>query len=354
MAIKKYYRKLLLSNSPLKKEFKFEDKFQLLPFDHTGKPYSPYAKHFPLYLEYVIEYDKEEPTDIFEIGSIRQNVEKELINLLSCLTNHRFFNYDSSTVGWGIPLPEKNIDDLSNEEKNRLIDLSSQWFLGGYIYKGLKDDLQIESFTELNDVADLVESTMHEYYMTDPVDDERHEITFPNTMPSALHFYYSLSDKTRKRVNSCIYLACDGMDIVNTKRSLGFLSFVSAIEGLVGLEVEDDEIEFDCGSCKHIKKSPYLCPNCGRPIWGIKQKFVHFLSTFVAGSEKSQKVYRDVYNLRSKITHTGKLFMSDYEMSFNDDNIQKSGEEWLMRLKTLQLFRIALESWLRFPNKKRS
>lgn len=47
---KKYYRKLLLSNSPLKKEFKFEDKYQLLPFDHTGKPDSPYAKHFPLYL----------------------------------------------------------------------------------------------------------------------------------------------------------------------------------------------------------------------------------------------------------------------------------------------------------------
>ena len=89
MAIKKYYRKLLLSNSPLKKEFKFEDKFQLLPFDHTGKPYSPYAIHFPLYLEYVIEYDKEEPTDIFEIGSIRQNVEKELIKFL--LYFHQLF-----------------------------------------------------------------------------------------------------------------------------------------------------------------------------------------------------------------------------------------------------------------------
>lgn len=54
MAIKKYYRKLLLSNSPLKKVFRSEDKFQLLPFDHTGKPYSPYAKHFPLYLVFLM------------------------------------------------------------------------------------------------------------------------------------------------------------------------------------------------------------------------------------------------------------------------------------------------------------
>lgn len=152
-------------------------------------------------------------------------------------------------------------------------------------------------------------------------------------------------------MDSCIYLACDGIDISANKRTLSFLSYVSAIEGLIGLEIGDDEIQFECGSCKSIKYSPYECPECGRPIWGIKQKFVNFLSKFVAGSEKSKKIYRDIYNLRSKITHTGKLFSSDYELSFYDSKIDQENRDWLMRLKTLQLFRISLNNWLRYPHK---
>jgi hypothetical protein len=36
------------------------------------------------------------------------------------------------------------------------------------------------------------------------------------------------------------------MDISSQKRSLSFLSYVSAIEGLVRLEIDDDEIPFEC------------------------------------------------------------------------------------------------------------
>lgn len=352
MSITKLYRKVAFTNAPLKTSFRFEDKFQVVPFDFEGKPYSPMVRHFPFFLEYNIEFENDEPNDIFELSSIRSNKEKEILNILSCLTNHRFFSYDSSFTGWGFPCPSKTVDEMSEEERNALSLLQSKWFMGSYIYHGLKKDLEIKEFTDYKPAAELVESRMHEYYMDNPVDDYEHVVTFPNTLPSALHFYYELTDKTRRIVNSCIYLACDGMDIVSHKRSLAFLSYVSAIEGLIGLEVDDKEIEFECNSCKTIKSSPYICPKCGRPIWGIKQKFISFLAQFVAGSEKSQDIYKKVYNLRCKITHTGKLFLGDYELSFDENNTKQEGEDWLMRLKTLQLFRISLESWLRYPNKK--
>ena len=78
------------------------------------------------------------------------------------------------------------------------------------------------------------------------------------------------------------------------------------------------------------------------------------MSTFVAGSEKSKKIYRDIYNLRCKITHTGKLFIGDYELSLDEGYAERENKDWLMRLKTLQLFRISLNSWLRYANKKKT
>lgn len=347
--MKKYYRTVAFSNSILKTSFRFEDIFQLLPIDIQGKPQSKLARHFPLFLEYTIDYQNDEPTDIFELGPIRSNKEKEILNLLSCLTNHRFFHYDTNMIGWGITISDEEINEIIPNLKEQ----ESSMFMGVYSYKGLKEDLKIEQFTDFKPTASYKEARMHEYFTDNPIDDYKHEVLFPNTLDSALHFYYNLSSDTRKKVNSCIYLACDGMDISSTKRSLSFLSYISAIEGLVELEVDDNEIAFACGSCKTIKSSPYSCPQCGRPIWGVKQKFVNFLSKFVAGSIKSQKKYKDIYDLRSKITHSGKLFRSDYELSFDENHEEKDYNDWLMRLETLQLFRISLDSWLRYSKKKR-
>lgn len=350
--MKAIYRKIVFSNSRLTGCFKFENKFQILPMDMEGKPQSPYAKHFPLILEYSIEPPQKcTPLDI---ELIRINKEKEILNLLSCLTNYRFFNYDSSMSGWGVILPNKLVEEMTEAEIKRMNEQESCLFIGGYVYDGLKQDLFINCFSDYAIEIAYKEAQMHEYYMDNSVDNDRKEITFPNTISYAIDCYYRLSENTRRKVNSSIYLACDGMDISEHKRNLSFLSYVSAIEGLLELETNDGEIKFACNSCKSISSSPYTCPQCNRPIWGIKQKFINFLSTFVAGSEKSKKIYRDIYNLRCKITHTGKLFIGDYELSLDEGYAERENKDWLMRLKTLQLFRISLNSWLRYANKKKT
>ena len=303
-----------------------------------GKPKSLYARHFPIFLEYTIDYQKDEPTDIFLLGAIKINKEKEILNLLSCLTNHRFFQYNTSMIGWGIEMPNKMAEDMTEEERQNMDNRESRMFMGVYSYQGLKKDLEIEQFTDFKPTASFKEAQMHEYFTENPIDDYKHEVCFPNTLYTALHNYHNLSSETRKKVNSCIYLACDGMDIASNKRSLSFLSYISAIEGLI--ELENDS-------------SPEICPQCKRPVFSVNQNFVKFLSKFVAGSAKSQKKYKDIYNLRSRITHSGKLFLGDYELSFDEINEDKEYNEWLMRLETLQLFRISLDSWLRYSEKKR-
>jgi len=52
------------------------------------------------------------------------------------------------------------------------------------------------------------------------------------------------------------------------------------------------------------------------------------------------------------MTHRGKLFQSDYELSFETNKQEIDNNNYLMRLKTLLLFRIALDCWLLYEKKK--
>jgi hypothetical protein len=238
---------------------------------------------------------------------------------------------------------------LSQDEKDIFNNNSSSWIICGYLYPGLKKNLEIKEFSEFYTPEIEFISPYYDYFTRNPIENDKLEIKFPETINYCLDNYYSLSSKTLKKIKSSIALICDGIDIVDYKRSLGFLSFVSAIEAFVSLEISDENIEFDCKNCNSIKNSPYRCPKCDRPIWGIKAKFKEFLSKFVAGSDESIAKYNKIYNLRSKITHQGQLFISDYELSL--ENMDKKETDWLMRMETLQLARISLTSWLRFEKK---
>ncbi len=350
--MRKYYKRILFSKTPLKTQFRYKDKFQIFPIESETAPSNPYCKHFPLFLEYYIEFDKNqspENVDIFDDLSAQQVVEFEIMNLLSVLSNHRFFKYRLTNNQWGINTPNIAIENLKPNEKNFFNNQTSSWIISGYFYPGLKADLEINNFSKLDFPQTQLVTPYYQYFTIDPVEKEKGEILFPETIISSLDNYYSLSSKTLKKIKFSIALICDGLDISDFKRSLAFLSFVSAIEALAGLEISNSEIEFDCNSCHSIKKSPHYCPDCNKPIWGIKAKFKAFLKTFVAGGVESVSKYNRIYNLRSKIAHQGQLFISDYEFSF--DNIDKKGDDWLMKLETLQLARISLTNWLRYEKK---
>lgn len=353
--MRRYYRRIVFTKTPLQSQFRYKDKFQILPIDSQIAPQSQYNKHFPLFLEYYIEFDENQSPkdiDIFDDLSAQQVVEYEIINILSVLSNHHFFKYKTDSNQWAMTTPNIGFDNLTPEQKETFNNQFSSWTISGYIYPGLKEELEIETFTELKFLQTTLISNYYHYFTHDPIENRESEILFPETILSCLDNYYSLSAKTLKKIKSSVALICDGLDISDSKRSLAFLSFVSAIEAFVGLEFSDKEVEFECNSCKTIQNSPYLCPDCGNPIWGIKTKFKEFLRKFVAGSERSVSTYNSIYNLRCKIAHQGQLFIGDYEFSLN--NMEKEENDWLMKLKTIQLARISLTNWLRYEGKASS
>lgn len=350
--MRKYYRTIVFTKTPLKSQFRYKNKFQILPIESKVAPSCFYSKHFPMFLEYYVDFEKansDKEIAPFEMMAARLAVENEIINILSVLSNHHFFKYKSSGGQWVITLPNVEHKKMTNDQKTDFNNQYSSWSLNSYIYPELKEDLEITKFSVFKlPITPLIEDYFS-YFTKNPIENEKKEICFPATIVSCLDNFYSLSAKTQRKIKSSVALICDGIDISDSKRSLAFLSFVSAIEAFVGLEFSDKEIEFECKRCKSLAVSPYTCPSCGKPIWGIKAKFKEFLKKFVAGSEKSVTTYNKIYNLRCKIVHQGQLLIGDYELSL--ENMNQKEYDWLMKLKTLQLARISLTNWLNYEEK---
>lgn len=350
--MRKFYRTIIFSKTPLKSQFRYRDRFQIFPVDSKNAPTNPYSKHFPLFLEYYIDFDENEnpkDLDIFDDLSAQQVIEYEIGNILSVLSNHRFFKYKNDSDQWAMMTPNIGFENLTKEQKEIFNNQFSSWTIRGYTFPGLGKELDIKEFTEQKYPATSLVSPYFNYFTNDPIENHKGEIVFPETIKICLDNYYSLTPKISRKVNSSVSLICDGIDISDNKRSLAFLSYVSAIESFVGLEFSDKEVKFECNSCKTLVNSPYDCPDCGRPIWGIKTKFKEFLKKFVAGSKKSVETYNKIYNLRCSIAHQGQLFIGDYEFSF--ENMEKKENDWLMKLQTLQLARLSLTNWLRYDKK---
>lgn len=350
--MRKYYRTIVFTKTPLKSQFRYKNKFQILPIESKVAPACHYSKHFPLFLEYYIDSDKNKTSqeiNVFDNMAARYAVEYEIINILSVLSNHHFFKYRPGVGKWVMKAPNADLIEMSKEQRAEFNNQNSTWCIDGYTYPGIYDELEIEKFTVFKFPITPLNSDYFKYFTHDPVENDKGEILFPATITSCLDNFYFLSTKTQKKIKSSVSLICDGIDISDYKRSLAFLSFVSAIEVLVGLEFSDKEIKFDCDSCKSLTSSPYKCLACGKPIWGIKAKYKEFLRKFVAGSEKSLSTYNKIYNLRCKIAHQGQLFIGDIELSL--DNMEKKGSENLINLKSLQLARLSLTNWLRYEEK---
>lgn len=353
--MRKFYKRIIFTKTPLNKSFRYRDKFQIYPLISNNAPKSPYNKHFPIFLEYYIDFDDNKnpkDIDIFDDLTAQQVVEYEIINILSTLTNHRFFKYNADRNQWAIMTPNCGFENLDESQRELFNNQHSSWTICGFLYPGLRAELNIDKFSDIDIPCVEYISPYYEYFLNNPVENPKGEISFPETIIPCLDNYYALSSSTQKKIKSTIFLICDGLDISDYKRSLSFLSYVSAIEALTNIEFSDKDVEFECNNCKSISSSPYNCPECGRPIWGIKAKFKNFLAKFVAGADESISKYNKIYNLRCKIAHTGQLLIGDYEFGLENYR-EKKDNEWLMKLETLQLTRLSLTNWLRYPEKAR-
>ena len=330
-----YCKNIIFTEAPLIKAFRYKDYFQLVPiFYSTKAPISHYASHFPCFLEYEADVKEEYiPTEqmlrengmseeVLKLGRklpSQTRARKEILHLLSSLTNFSFYEYMGRNC-WGIQTPMRDIDTLSKEEVDQINNQFSHWIIGGYYYPSIAEDLKISSLTNCRDYYDAYDTPI-DYFTINPNLESNSEIKIPPYLSFVLDRYYSLSDEEKGTVRQCLGLLYEGIELFNTHRSVSLLSVVSSIEGMAQLDLK----VFGNGE-----------------VLGAKKCFVRYLKTYVAG--KSEEKFKFYYEKRCEITHEGALFLSDVDL-YGD--IKKQDEDWRFRLEVLQAARIALYNWLR-------
>lgn len=330
------YRSVIFTNSPLMKGYRYKDKFQLVPmFYFPDAPFCRYANHFPAFLEYEAE-EKIEQTgiedylrekglgeEVIEMGSKLPNqvrVRREILLLLTSLTNFHFYEYMSGGNSWGVQVPLKDLDKLTEEESKNLKTPLSHWFVRCYTYPKLKDDMKIGSFTQCSKYYEETEDSLN-YFMNNPNIENNPETKFALGTEFCIDRYYQMEDGLKLKVRRCIGLLADGVDLFDTKRSLSLVSVVSCIEGMA-------LVDYDL-----YGEVPKL---------GATNRFIRYLKRYVAG--KSEEKYRTYYRKRCDIAHEGFLMIGDVD-TYTD--IIEQDADWRMRLEILQAARMSLHHWLR-------
>lgn len=341
--MRQYIKNIIFSKTPLNGIFRFEDIFQIYPLNLAKAPNSKSTDHFPMIIEFWYDSDDIPSIKEFDLESMNNWVARntaqtnrliELTNLLSSITNFQFFFYRTPETFWSIPLPEKG-----SEVEN----IPSAWSASLYSYPEIGEDLKIENFSEPDfDPISLI--PQKHYYFSDPVESKNKIIDFPDTINSILFEYFQFQGNKKKVALSAIYQICNGLELFYKMKSLSFFSFVSSIETLVNYEFRNEKVEFLCNDCKSLKSSDRICKKCGNPIWGVTAKYREFLLKYVADVPDAKKMYNQIYNIRSKITHTEYLINGENFLNweFND----RTEEIIMMHLRAMQLARRSLINWI--------
>lgn len=330
------YRSVIFTNAPLLKGYRYRDKFQLVPmFYFHSAPFCKYACHFPAFIEYEAEESVEQigiedylrekglGEESIEMSSKLPNqvrVRREILLLLTSLTNFHFFEYMIGGNSWGVQVPLKDIDKLTEEESKALNTTLSYWFVRSYTYPELKDDMKIESFTQCSEYYEAKEDSLS-YFMNNPNIENNPEIKFAFGTQFCLDRYFQMEDELKTKVRRCVGLLADGVDLFDTKRSLSSVSIVSCIEGMA-------KIDYDL-----YGKTPGL---------GATSRFTRYLKQYVAGM--SEDKYKAYYKKRCDIAHEGFMMTGDVDI-YSD--IKEQDAVWRLRLEILQAARMSLHHWLR-------
>lgn len=333
----KYYRRnIVLTKRPLKEAFIYKDVFILQPIVRKDIPSCPYAQHYPAFLDYWI--DSEEGKTEYEWIQYDINKTQEICTILTALSNFEIFTYDSSLKAWGVVAPSKSFDEMSIDEKNRVnaIARNSIWLpIASYIYDGFNQDRIISCLQIIEGNTEMSLDGNPLYFTDNPVEENKEKVIFNDKIKDVLECYFALPDEIKNAVYSAMVLIANGIKLGIRHQSLGFISYISSIETMVGIEYREVKV--------------HHCKTCGQPVFSVRKKFLAYLEKYVSKTEVSKKKFINLYTLRSRIAHSGKLFLSDIEFSLL--NREEIDTEWFKYLEVQQLARLSLYRWLLLNNK---
>ncbi len=328
----KYYRRTIIyTKVPLKGAFQYRDKFIFQPITSKVAPRCAYARHYPAFLDYCFEAED----GLQEYDLIQKDIDysRKICTVFTALSNFEFFTYHSTATVWGSAAPFERFEELpqSDVEAYNEAARTSKWIAAvGYTYPEYAQDRMINKLSVLEGNVGIALDENPFYFTDNPIQVDKEEVSLQEKTTDALDVFFSLGQKERDVVYSAMVLLTDGISLGLQHQSIGFVSFISSIETMIDFENRDVRVEH--------------CKECGQPVYSVSKKFIAYLSKYVSKTESSIGKFKRLYTLRSKIAHTGKLFLSDREFSLL--NKDTTNQEWYSYMEAQQLARLSLFRWL--------
>ena len=334
----RYFKTIILSISPLRNYYRYRDSFQIYPIESDAL-YGEYAEHTPLYLEYSVDVP-ENISDI-DLSVATLNKENEILNLLTTFTSFHLFCYTGYDDRWGFMMPSISYEKLSEEQKEIWNTQLSSWTQAAVKTKYFIREIEIKHLSDSLEFQKMPLIEMSEGYFVKVREDEvirkiaaanglETIVRFPSTIDQCFDAYYQLSDKHKQIVTSSIYLACEGIDVQRKYKALGFLAIASALEGLTKLLKTSLPKQKQNGKVEYEKK---------------KILFKQLMSQYYSDKDYLQNIYEKLYNIRCGITHENELFILDYGVTLDEDNLQPS-VDWLNLMNLTIMFRTVVTNLL--------
>lgn len=332
LAERTFYKVIVFCSNPLIGKFRFNDLFQIYPLKSEYAPTSGLVKFYPVVLEYHLGKIEAEPVpkgleDVAQELTLlkhNSNVQKEILNLLSIISNYHFFVPDVMPQ-WFINLDEsKSKDEIDSQV--------SQPGLNIYTYPQLQAETKITTFSTVD--YPNVELVQHQDYYSHFGLDVDEVVKFPEHIDATIHKYYTVVGEEYEAVISAIAQIVNGIDLRDRMKSLSFLSFVSSIETMVNFENKNVQVD----SCK----------SCGQPMFKVMSKFREYIFKYGIDNDKLKKEVDKIYSLRSKMVHAGLLLLNDNLIDWGND--KQHTAEWHIHMSLMHLSRLTLVNWMLLKN----
>lgn len=304
-------RNILFAGVPTKSYFRYKDVFQLLPVPPEA-PRPPYVLgEHPLSFEFYFAGSSDAVIRIQRRARIGHEIELVCVALLPLL-NGSFGN--TGRHHWVIP------------ESPDPAQLKSEYRQEMYTWPQLA--IETKGFTPIDGISSARRVPADEYYGRRGISVDQ-ELDVPDNVEKSLDAFFSLDKDNRDRFLRASFWFRHAQRVFTYSQSASFTALVSAIEALMG-----------------PTPTSARCPTCGKSTGpGSTKLFTDFVDKYAPSPAIPNSARRELYRLRSKLSHGGHLLHSDHGTwggSLSPANVS----QWNDMDAMWQIVRVALINWL--------
>ena len=298
--------------------WRYRDRFQILPVPPEAPQPPQLLTNQPFVLE--VRYDGvEDPIEnpMLEIRRADEAVTEVGLVLAGLLPRIYFTPASGSASAWGI--------ELGTGEAHR-----SKWVQLGYTFPGF--NIRANDFTDASGLPSPRFIDVGEFYGRRGISLDDQAIDLPDDLEHPLDAFFALSpDDSKRFLHWCFWLN-HAKQAGPLARSAAHIAVVQAIEALMP-RAEDSG----------------RCPTCGQAHGpGPTARFADFLREFAPSEDQEgdqERGHKELYSLRSALTHGGKLLQEELFGRGADLHPQQIHEDAVLG-RARSLTQVAGVNWL--------